>query len=156
MDMLNNPIKVKSSAARSRHFVLRAALVLILLCVALTVCLAQTTVTAVDGAPAPTPRPIVSDTPQAPLTERERAMLELIKGLQARVTKLEAQVGAPTAQPVTGDEAVMTDTEDPVPTAATEKAPPQREERKEVGSYTPNLGFKLADTKYGDLNVSIY
>jgi hypothetical protein len=40
-----------------------------------------------------------------------------------------------------------------VPTATVS---PQREEGKGFGSYTPNLGFKLADTEYGDLNVSIY
>ncbi|MGA3211116.1 MAG: hypothetical protein ABSD20_07390 [Terriglobales bacterium] len=27
---------------------------------------------------------------------------------------------------------------------------------KGFGSYTPNFGFKVADTKYGDLNISIY
>ncbi len=32
----------------------------------------------------------------------------------------------------------------------------QPEEKKKWGTYTPNLGFKLAETKYGDLNVSIY
>ena len=32
----------------------------------------------------------------------------------------------------------------------------QPEEKKKWGTYTPNLGFKLAETKYGDLNLSIY
>jgi len=32
----------------------------------------------------------------------------------------------------------------------------QPQEKKKWGTYTPNLGFKLAETKYGDLNVSIY
>ena len=29
-------------------------------------------------------------------------------------------------------------------------------ERSKFGTYTPNLGFKLADTEYGDLSLSIY
>jgi hypothetical protein len=32
----------------------------------------------------------------------------------------------------------------------------QGEERKTYGSYTPNLGFKLVNTEYGDVNLSIY
>ena len=32
----------------------------------------------------------------------------------------------------------------------------QPQEKKKWGTYTPNQGFKLAETKYGDLNVSIY
>jgi hypothetical protein len=31
-----------------------------------------------------------------------------------------------------------------------------QQEQKYWGTYTPNLGFKLANTEYGDLNVSIY
>ncbi|HEX8815870.1 MAG TPA: hypothetical protein VF753_10255 [Terriglobales bacterium] len=31
-----------------------------------------------------------------------------------------------------------------------------QEPQKRWGTYTPNLGFKVADTEYGDLNVSIY
>jgi hypothetical protein len=30
------------------------------------------------------------------------------------------------------------------------------EEKKSFGTYTPNLGFKLADTDHGDLSISIY
>lgn len=38
-----------------------------------------------------------------------------------------------------------------------EPNPPDKEKEKEKwGTYTPNLGFKLADTEYGDLNISIY
>jgi len=37
-----------------------------------------------------------------------------------------------------------------------QKNSPDREGKKRWGTYTPNLGFKLADTEYGDLNVSIY
>jgi hypothetical protein len=32
----------------------------------------------------------------------------------------------------------------------------QKEEQKRWGTYTPNLGFKVADTEYGDLSISIY
>jgi len=44
----------------------------------------------------------------------------------------------------------------PPDTVVDAKASEQTQERNEFGTYTPNLGFKLADTKYGDLNLSIY
>jgi hypothetical protein len=45
----------------------------------------------------------------------------------------------------------------PVDTAdVSVKQEEQPQEKKKWGTYTPNLGFKLAETKYGDLNVSIY
>ncbi len=33
---------------------------------------------------------------------------------------------------------------------------PAQPERKTFGSYTPGLGFKVADTEYGDLSISLY
>jgi hypothetical protein len=159
-DMPTDPKRVESSAAHYRDFILRAALVLGLLVVPAT-CIAQTVVTASDKTPAPAPTPIqtASDTSQAPFTEREQTMLELIKGLQDRVTKLETQASA-TAQPATAEAAADAgDAREMGPPPSTESpamVSPQTEERKRLGSYTPNLGFKLADTEYGDLNVSIY
>jgi hypothetical protein len=37
-----------------------------------------------------------------------------------------------------------------------ENAGAGQEQRKRWGTYTPNLGFKLANTEYGDLSLSIY
>lgn len=147
-------------------FVSLAALALGLLFVP-SFCAARTIADASDKtpAPSPTPTPNVADTSQSPLTERERAMLELIRQLQERVSRLEAQAsdaerarnadGAATkeAEPQPSPAAAAAGTSPP---AAAAKDSARKKERNELGSYTPNLGFKLADTKYGDLNVSIY
>jgi hypothetical protein len=37
-----------------------------------------------------------------------------------------------------------------------EGAPQEKKEKKTWGKYTPNLGFKVANTEYGDLSISIY
>ena len=46
----------------------------------------------------------------------------------------------------------------PVPVSIEAQAPAAAapEEPKKFGSYTPNLGFKVADTKYGDLNIKLF
>ena len=44
----------------------------------------------------------------------------------------------------------------PAPTLATANHPVSQEEQRRWGTYTPNLGFKLANTEYGDLSLSIY
>src|SRR3954468_8992679 len=84
----------RTRAARGLKFALRAALVSAFLvvphlCAARTAGAAGAAVT--NTTPTPTPAPSPDPSP-APLTGRERAMLELIKGLQERVTRLEAQV----------------------------------------------------------------
>jgi hypothetical protein len=156
--------------ARGPKFALRAALISALLvvphlCAARTVGAASDAVTAATPTPTPTPSPSPDPSP-APLTERERAMLELIKGLQERVTRLEAQgvdaaeakaANAPTAAgagqiPSDGTAGALP----LVPPAVPAKAPQDGAAKKGFGDYTPNLGFKLADTEYGDINVSIY
>jgi len=38
----------------------------------------------------------------------------------------------------------------------TKNAVPAQEESKTWGKYTPNLGFKVANTEYGDLSISLY
>ena len=38
----------------------------------------------------------------------------------------------------------------------TNNAPAVRTSANEWGGYTPNLGFKMANTEYGDMNLSIY
>jgi hypothetical protein len=63
------------------------------------------------------------------------------------------------------DKAIETETE-PVAMAITDNAPQEKpqadadlsspEQPKRWGTYTPNQGFKLANTEYGDLNLSIY
>ena len=126
-----------------------------------------------------------------PLTVREEEMLRLIKGLQERVARLEAQGGSvdgdvkPAAQ---GDntgtsQARLLETsivslprvDAPaslaVPTfhtgvsgaasaGATIKNPLEnnggQDAPKTWGAYTPNFGYKVANTELGDMSVSIY
>ena len=99
---------------------------------------------------------------KAPLGDEERAeLLKLIKDLQDRVKKLEAvQASTPNAAPTS----VPVVTSTPVEPATTENtdspAPvetaPDQDDDKFDGRYTPNLGFKVVNTEYGDMNVSIY
>ena len=120
--------------------------------------------------PAPTPTPDAAGRPAAPLTDPEREeLLGLIRSLQSRVAKLEAAqatregagdaggagsaegAAAPASAPDAGTEAAPRPAPPDVP-----KSPRQGDDKEGFGTYTPNLGFKLADTEYGDLNVSIY
>ncbi|HKP68826.1 MAG TPA: hypothetical protein VJV05_06060 [Pyrinomonadaceae bacterium] len=149
----------KTVAARSPQTIKRAApaFLLLILC---SVCFGQTT-------PAPTPPP------DAPLTDREKSMMELIRQLQERVTKLEAAGVTTTPAPTTA--AVPKPAATPMPDiprdSETGVAAPVRasqdaadapvdtaddDENSRWGRYTPNLGFKLVNTEYGDLNLSIY
>ncbi len=150
--------------ARSRSLLLRA--VVPVACGLLSsVCLAQT------SSPNPTAQPSAAKADQdKPLTTNEREeLLKLIHTLQERLDKLEA------AQPTTASTTLKPATTTPVPTrerlADTEKnepdvvspiaAPEAKSEDKSDdknfdGRYTPNLGFRLANTELGDLNVSIY
>jgi hypothetical protein len=134
-----------------------------------------------------------------PLTDRERALLELIRDLQERVNRLESKgvdqnaTAWPTGRkpgPVNATNPTQSDSTaeiislrhepssdagsvdagiplSPVSGAATgNEADPifqpaatpsaQEPEPAKWGTYTPNLGFKLANTKYGDLSLSIY
>ena len=126
-----------------------------------------------------------------PLTMREEEMLRLIKGLQERVARLEAQGGSvdgdvkPAAQ---GDNTgtsqarlleasivslprVDAPASLAVPTfhtgvsgaasaGATIKNPLEnnggQDAPKTWGAYTPNFGYKVANTELGDMSVSIY
>lgn len=92
-------------------------------------------------------------------------MLKLIKELEERVTKLETQGGgaaqtglaevSTTKEEVsTTKEAVTQPASDTTETTA--QVPQQTEKRNGAGTYTPNFGFKLVDTEYGDVNLSIY
>jgi hypothetical protein len=44
----------------------------------------------------------------------------------------------------------------PTPSVVRVEQQSQPEEEKKWGKYTPNLGFKVVDTKHGDLSVSLY
>jgi len=122
---------------------------------------------------AQTPGPSNSATPEkgtngsvekAPLSDVERAeLLKLIKSLQERVDKLEAAQAATTnASPASVPVAASTPVETPSPESApspeaAEETPKQDDDgNKFDGKYTPNLGFKVVNTEYGDMNISIY
>ena len=113
-----------------------------------------------------------ADDAQPPLTERERAMLQRIQQLEQRLSNLESQIGQKSAD--TGAVATLpTKAEDgPKTIAVAAKADanqatgPQtittankadanqaasQEEKGFWGTYTPNLGFKVANTEHGDL-----
>lgn len=166
--MLTDSHNVGKRAALCRCVVYRVAFASILL-VLPQMCLMQTVgeVPRKTFTPSPTPTPaaVPGDTSQAPLTERERTMMELIKELQERVTKLE-NTQKSTTMPTLAEKK---DSEPPPAAPATSPADrqasqgtadalaeEQEKEDEKWGSYTPNLGFKLVDTEYGDVNLSIY
>jgi len=99
---------------------------------------------------------------KAPLTDRERAeLLELIRSLQDRVEKLEtAQPGikSTSSQDKPNSEATISPVSISGSVSEDIKAQDtaRKNEPQHYGKYTPNLGFKLADTEKGDLSVSIY
>lgn len=113
----------------------------------------------------PTPSPAAT---QQPLTNEERAeLIKLIRELQSRVAKLEAAQGQATASPspappdvtaTTGKYDPSTSDDPHVWMEPVKKTKPVGEsgEEQSYGRYSPNLGFKLANTEYGDLAVSIY
>lgn len=140
------------------------------------VCIAQTA--APTDSPAP---PIVKsaakpDDNKGPLSDKERAeLLALIKNLQERVTKLEAAQAASEARAAanasstgvnqSNPPAVVRPNEPPIAVAkaqtggnqtATEDKKTQTDDKNFYGKYTENFGYKLADTEYGDLSLSIY
>jgi hypothetical protein len=138
----------------------RAALLIKILLVVNVVCFAQT-----NNTPPAATKPLVDK----PLTSDERAeLLKLIRSLQERVEKLEA--GQVDSEKSAADKSLVASasTESPAPTPSeqppnTEAPAPveakpaaQDDEDKFNGRYTPNLGFKIANTEYGDMNVSIY
>ena len=134
-------------ATRRRGMLLRAALLIGIFNLA---CFAQTS-------PTPTPTPAAKPS----LTDDERTeLLKLIRSLQERVDKLEAaqaavekpSAAAPSPAPAPADE--TPNSESPAPVEA--KPTGQDDDDKFDGRYTPNLGFRVVNTEYGDMNVSIY
>jgi hypothetical protein len=97
-------------------------------------------------------------------------LLKLIRELQDRVEKLEAtQSGraqtanatpspSPAAAGLSGKYDPSTSDDPHVWMEPVQKAKPAAEasEDESYGRYTPTLGYKLANTEYGDLSVSIY
>ena len=122
---------------------------------------------------AQTPGPSSSTTPEkgtngsvekTPLSDVERTeLLKLIKNLQERVDKLEAAQAAtanasPASVPVATSAPVETPSPESAPSPEAVETPPKQDDdgNKFDGKYTPNLGFKVVNTEYGDMNVSIY
>jgi hypothetical protein len=157
-------------ATRRRSFKLRAASLVVLALVGCKVGAGQN-LTSNKNLPNPPAKPTADP---APLTADERKeLLELIKSLQDRVDKLEAaqasKIEEPSVngatQPVTSEaiNAVSPTTAPITPNQATDGSEPPKKTKSQDddgskfdGRYTPNLGFRLANTEYGDLNVSIY
>lgn len=96
--------------------------------------------------------------------------MELIKNLQERVTKLESaltqsnvsgekQASSPTAATTGINNSESQAAKSPPSRSNPEQEPeqkPEQEQEKRWGRYTPNLGFKIVDTEYGDVSLSIY
>ena len=152
---------------RRCSFGLRAALLVKILLALTVVCYAQT-----ENGPAPAQSKPAGD---KPLTSDERAeLLKLIRNLQERIEKLEAaQSVASQAAPAQTSSGQTTDSpqtpldakydpsksDDPhvwMPPVVEERPASEAADRASYGRYTPNLGYKLANTEYGDMSVSIY
>src|SRR4030095_16134485 len=143
---------------RRRGLFVRAALLIGIFNVA---CFAQTENNAPAGAKPAVDNKTLKSVDDKPLTSNElEELLKLIRSLQERVEKLEA------AQPST-DKSASTATvpssspapvlpeetpnaESPAPVEA--KPAGQDDGDKFDGRYTPNLGFRVVNTEYGDLN----
>ena len=104
-----------------------------------------------------------------PLTSGERdELLKLIRSLQERIDKLEAAQAEPASAPAATPSPTAAHLEtkpdpstsdDPhvwMPPVVKEKPASESADTDSYGRYTPNLGFKLANTEYGDLSISIY
>ena len=138
-------------ATQRRRFTARAALLIGCLLVLKMVCFAQA---------------------DKPLTSAERdELMKLIRSLQERIDKLESAQAQPGAAPAPAQSpspvAVSQQTEKADPSNSDDphvwmepvvKAKPVSEsgDTDSYGRYTPNLGYKLANTEYGDLSISIY
>jgi hypothetical protein len=156
-------------ATRQRSLPLQYALLLGTILILTRVSFAQ------NSEPQTLPQNPAKSQSDKPLTASEREeLLKIIRGLQERVEKLEAaqaNASAPSStpnadsntavvSPVANSSApgVATDTTE----TSTDVAPAGSSASQDIiadkldGRYTPNLGYKLANTEYGDLNVSIY
>ena len=163
---MNRTLSPTSRVKRRYSLSLRAALLVAAVATLHSIGVGQTQGPAEKAVPNPSPEKV-------PLADAERAeLLKLIKSLQERVEKLEAaqspskntaSATVPVAtstpiQPATPEStelpATPENTESPAPVA--EPAKQDDDGNKFDGRYTPNLGFKVVNTEYGDMNVSIY
>jgi hypothetical protein len=144
-----------TTARRPNNLTLRVALLVANLLIMSTASFAQSPT---EQAPAS-----VAPSDHSSLANDERAeLLKLIRSLQQRVEKLEAAKATPSPgidnslplEPTVG--AVTKDQPAPPKAPATPTKPQQADEKILGPRYTPNLGFKVVNTEYGDLNVSIY
>ena len=98
------------------------------------------------------------------LVEQNKQLEKQNKELMDEIQALRPGLAAPSPKPPAANDAAqlantlesaVADIAEPESSVAadTQKKPPAREE---WGSYTPNFGYKLANTKYGDVNLSIY
>jgi len=157
-------------ARRRSRIVVRAALFIGTVVSLHSVAIAQTQGPSIpattENAPAPASKPLME---KAPLTGAERAeLLKLIKSLQERIEKLEAAQASPAnptassvpaaATPTVTEENVSPPQPENTPSPTTAATTPKQDDDKDPfdGRYTPNLGFKVVNTEYGDMNVSIY
>ena len=153
------------ATTRRHSLILRAAFLHGVMFVFYSVCLAQGSSATMQSSP-------INSKQQGdkPLTSAEREeLLKLIHNLQERLDKLEAaQAGTqlPTSTQAAVSQAapaeVKTDpstSDDPhvwMEPVVKEKPTSEASSTASYGRYTPNLGYKLANTEYGDLSVSIY
>ena len=159
-----------SIATRRRSYMLRAASLVVVVLVSCRAGAGQDR-SPNTNLPDPPTKPALD---QAPITGDERTeLLKLIKGLQDRLDKLEAGQASKTEEPSTKStvESATSETRNVGSSTTAPIAPNEAADGSEApnkaksqdddgnkfdGRYTPNLGFRLANTEYGDLNVSIY
>lgn len=148
-------------ATRRRGLLLRAVLLIATGSIMHVVCFGQA-----ENLPPIASKPGAAKTP---VTDERAELLKIIKSLQERVEKLEAAQAAgtastPAAVPTTPTPEMSPAVEPVVetpPPATTEKSQDDADEDddddgRSYGRYTPNFGFKVVNTEYGDLNISVY
>lgn len=168
---MNTRVCRSSGRKTRRHFSVRVGLLLAAALVCNLVGHAQ--------GPTATESPTLSVpkvSPNSAITPDERTeLLSLIKKLQERLDKLEAaqssgakntneSASAPQTNlpptPLQPDPPASTNpanTADPAASSTpAEEAQRDDDDKQFYGRYTPNLGFKVVNTEYGDMNVSIY
>lgn len=125
-----------------------------------------------DATPIPAPTPIVAVEKKEISADERAELLKLIRSLQERLDKLEA-AQAPTSHsnapssatasgvgstPVVETPSTKSLEQPSIPAAEPVDAAKSQDDddKKSFGRYTPNLGYKVVNTEYGDMNVSIY
>jgi hypothetical protein len=149
-----------STSKRYSSVMLRAALLIKIVLVFESAGLAQNLVPTASS-----PSASAATQQDKPLTSGEREeLLKLIRSLQDRLDKLEAAqpstAAAVPAQASPGETKLdPSSSDDPhvwMPPLVKEKPKSEASAQASYGRYSPNLGYKLANTEYGDLSVSIY